>query len=163
MSIEMSETAKVRKQTRLFMVGAILVAATAFVVIAAGGINKNLVYYWTPTDLYANGDKAVGATIRLGGMVAPGSIRNQAGVSGVEFDVKDAGKIVHVKSSGVPPQMFRENIGVVVEGTMTRTGYFQCHRLMVSHSNEYRAPKAGHKMSKEELEKLMKTTEGLKD
>jgi cytochrome c-type biogenesis protein CcmE len=163
MTIEMSETARVRKQTRLFMVGAILVAAIAFVVIAAGGINKNLVYYWTPTDLYANGEKAVGATIRLGGMVAPGSIHNNTGVSGVEFDVKDAGRIVHVKSSGVPPQMFRENIGVVVEGTMTRQGYFQCHRLMVSHSNEYRAPKAGHKMSKEELEKLMKTTEGLKD
>jgi len=163
MTIEMSETARVRKQTRLFMVGAILVAAIAFVVIAAGGINKNLVYYWTPTDLYANGDKAVGATIRLGGMVAPGSIQNKVGVSGVEFDVKDAGRIVHVKSSGVPPQMFRENIGVVVEGTMTKQGYFQCHRLMVSHNNEYRAPKAGHKMSKEELEKLMKTTEGLKD
>src|ERR1051325_6382521 len=131
MKNEMSETAKVRKQTRLFMVGAILVAATAFVVIAAGGINKNLVYYWTPTDLYANGDKAVGATIRLGGMVAPGSIRTQAGASGVELDVKDAGKSVHVKSSGVPPQMFRENSGVVVEGTMTGSGYFQCHRLMV--------------------------------
>ena len=145
------------------MIGAFAVAAAAFIVIAAGGINKNLVYYWTPTDLVANGDKAYGATIRLGGMVAPGSVKNRSGVSGLEFDVKDATKIVHVKSAGVPPQMFRENIGVVVEGTMTRNGYFQCNRLMVSHSNEYRAPKAGHKMDKQELEKLMRTTEGLKD
>jgi len=152
-----------RRNTRRFMIGALLVAATAFVVIAAGGINKNLVYYWTPTDLYANGDKAYGATIRLGGMVAPGSVKNRVGVSGVDFDVKDAGRVVHVKSNGVPPQMFRENIGVVVEGTMTRNGYFQCNRLMVSHNNEYRAPKGGHPMNKEELEKLMRTTEGLKD
>ena len=57
----------------------------------------------------------------------------------LEFDVKDATGIVHVKSTGVPPQMFRENIGVVVEGTMTRGGYFQSNRLMVSHNNEYRA------------------------
>jgi len=152
-----------RKRTRLFMIGAFAVAAAAFIVIAAGGINKNLVYYWTPSDLVANGDKAYGATIRLGGMVVPGSVRNRAGVSGLEFDVKDANKFVHVKSAGVPPQMFRENVGVVVEGTMTRNGYFQCNRLMVSHSNEYRAPKAGHPMDKKELEKLMKTTEGLKD
>ena len=144
MSSGMTETERVRRQTRRFMVGALLVAAIAFVVIAAGGINKNLVYYWTPTDLYANGDKAYGATIRLGGMVAKGSIHNRAGVSGVDFDVKDAGRVVHVKSNGVPPQMFRENIGVVVEGTMTRSGYFQCNRLMVSHNNEYRAPKSGH-------------------
>ena len=150
-----------RRTTRRFMIGALIVAGAAFIVIAFGGISKNLVYYWTPSDLYANGDKAYGATIRLGGMVALGSIHNHAGASGVEFDVKDATRIVHVKSSGVPPQMFRENIGVVVEGTMTRGGYFECNRLMVSHSNEYRAPKAGHKMDKETLQRLMKSTEGL--
>jgi cytochrome c-type biogenesis protein CcmE len=143
------------------MVGAFLVAAIAFVVIAAGGINKNLVYYWTPADLRAAGDKAYGATIRLGGMVTPGSVRNRSGVSGLEFDVHDGRAMVHVKSNGVPPQMFRENIGVVVEGTMTRGGYFQCNRLMVSHSNEYRAPKGGHPVDRKELEKLMRSTEGL--
>lgn len=152
-----------RKKTRIFMIAAFAVAAVAFIVIAAGGINKNLVYYWTPTDLHKAGDKAFGATIRLGGMVAPGSVKNHTGVSGLEFDVKDATGIVHVKSSGVPPQMFRENIGVVVEGTMSRSGYFQCNRLMVSHNNEYKAPKAGHPMNKEELEKLMKSTEGLEN
>jgi len=150
-----------RRNTRRFMIGALAVAAIALIAIATGGISKNLVYYWTPTDLYANGDKAYGATIRLGGMVAAGSIKNRAGVSGVDFDVKDGFKVVHVKSAGVPPQMFRENIGVVVEGTMTRGGYFQCNRLMVSHNNEYRAPKGGHPMDKKELEKLMRTTEGL--
>jgi cytochrome c-type biogenesis protein CcmE len=68
-----------------------------------------------------------------------------------------------VKSIGVPPQMFRENIGVVVEGTMTRAGYFQCNRLMVSHNNEYKAPKAGHPIDKKELEKLMRSTDGLEN
>ena len=154
-------TAKMKRSSRLFMLGAFLVAGAAFIVIAWGGINKNLVYYWTPTDLVANGDKAYGATIRLGGMVSSGSIKNHAGVSGVEFDVHDGTKSVHVKSSGVPPQMCRENIGVVVEGTMVKGGYFQCNRLMVSHSNEYRAPKTGHPIDRKELEKLMKSTEGL--
>ena len=149
-----------RRRARWFMVGAFAVAAIAFAMIAGSGINKNLVYYWTPADLRANGDKAYGATIRLGGMVAPGSIRRTTG-SGVEFDVKDAAAVVHVKSKGVPPQMFRENIGVVVEGTMVRGGYFESNRLMVSHNNEYKAPDKGHPMNKQELEKLMKSTEGL--
>lgn len=158
---DMTTTAKMKRSSRLFMLGAFLVAGAAFVVIAASSMNRNLVYYWTPTDLVANGDKAYGATIRLGGMVTPGSIKKPTGVSGVEFDVHDGTKNVHVKSSGVPPQMFRENIGVVVEGTMVKGGYFQCNRLMVSHSNEYRAPKSGHPVDKQELEKLMKSTEGL--
>lgn len=151
-----------RKRTRWFMLGAFVVAAIAFAVIAASGINKNLVYYWTPSDLQANGNKAYGATIRLGGMVAPDSIRKLGG-SAVEFDVHDGKARVHVKTSTVPPQMFRENIGVVVEGTMTRNGYFECNRLMVSHNNEYKAPKAGHPVDKQELEKMMKSTEGLTD
>jgi len=158
---DMTASDQMRRTTRRFMIIAFAVAVVAFIVIAWGGINKNLVYYWTPTDLHAAGDKAYGATIRLGGMVTPGSIKNRSGVSGLEFDVHDATGIVHVKSTGVPPQMFRENIGVVVEGTMTHGGYFQCNRLMVSHNNEYKAPKAGHPIDKKELEKLMRTTEGL--
>jgi len=155
-------SSEMRRRARWFMVIAFGIAAAAFVVIAWGGINKNLVYYWTPSDLHAAGGKAYGATIRLGGMVKKGSIaRNQAGAAGLEFDVLDAASVVHVKSSGVPPQMFRENIGVVVEGTMTRGGYFQSNRLMVSHNNEYRAPKAGHAMDKETLQKMMRSTEGL--
>jgi cytochrome c-type biogenesis protein CcmE len=57
--------------------------------------------------------------------------------------------------------MFRENIGGVVEGTLTRNGNFQSNRLMVSHNNEYRAPKSGHSLSKEELQKVMRSTEGI--
>jgi len=163
MNAPTSATDQMRRTTRRFMIIAFAVAAVAFIVIAWGGINKNLVYYWTPTDLHAAGDKAYGATIRLGGMVSKGSIRNHIGASGLEFDVHDAGGIVHVKSTGVPPQMFRENIGVVVEGTMMRSGYFQCNRLMVSHSNEYKPPKAGHPVDKKELEKLMRSTEGLEN
>ena len=160
-NVSAQTTATMKRSSRWFMLAAFLVAGAAFVVIAASSMNKNLVYYWTPTDLVANGDKAYGATIRLGGMVTSGSIKKPTGVSGVEFDVHDAAKTVHVKSSGVPPQMFRENIGVVVEGTMVKGGYFECNRLMVSHSNEYRAPKSGHPLDRKELEKLMKSTEGL--
>lgn len=145
------------------MIGAVAVAAIAFAVIAGSGINENLVYYWTPSDLRAAGDKAYGASIRLGGMVAKGSIIHHGGASGIEFDVKDATSVVRVKSSGVPPQMFRENIGVVVEGTMVPGGYFQSNRLMVSHGNEYQPPEKGHAVDKESLKKLMRTTEGLSD
>ncbi len=157
---EQTATNQMRNRTRLFMIGAFVVAAAAFAVIAASGINKNLVYYWTPSDLRASGDKAYGATIRLGGMVGKGSIQKY-GTSGVEFDVKDATQVVRVKSSGVPPQLFRENIGVVVEGPMKRGGYFESSRLMVSHNNEYKAPEKGHPMDEKELKKLMKSTEGL--
>ena len=78
--------------------------------------------------------------------------------SALEFDVTDRHTTIHVKSSGTPPQMFREGIGVVVEGTMVQPGYFQSDRLMVSHNNEYRAPKPGQKINADEV---IRTTKGL--
>jgi cytochrome c-type biogenesis protein CcmE len=141
-----------------FAAGALAVAAGAVLVVTVGGIGENLVYYWGPTELRAAGDKALGASIRLGGQVARDSIRYGGGVSGLEFDVTDGKAGVHVRSSGVPPQMFREGIGVVVEGTMTKAGYFESSRLMVSHSNEYRAP--GDE-EKPDVKDLMRSTQGL--
>lgn len=136
---------------RWVLLGALGVAAAAFLLIAAGGIGENLVYYWGPTELHEAGAQAVGATIRLGGQVAAGSIVGGHGPSSLEFDVTDGTKSVHVKAAGVPPQMFREGIGVVVEGTMTADGHFAGNRLMVSHDNEYRAPHDGDEVDPEAL------------
>lgn len=143
---------------RWLAIGAALLALGIYLFIAFGGIGKNLVYYWGPTQVEQAGSKAVGATIRLGGMVAPGSIVRGNGASAVEFDVEDGTSKVHVVSQGVPPQLFRAGIGVVVEGTMTKQGVFDGKRLMVSHSNEYRAPTD---MQHPDVQKLMSSTSGL--
>lgn len=154
---ELNPTSR-RRRNRRIVVAALGVAAVGFIVITMGGIDENLVYYWGPSEIEAAGSRAVGATIRLGGQVAPNSIRQASGASGLEFDVTDGSAIVHVKSQGVPPQMFREGIGVVVEGTMTEGGWFESQRLMVSHGNEYQAPTEG---GPKDVQELMKTTEGL--
>ena len=143
-------------KARWFIVIAVLVAAGAFAFIAAGKIGNNLVYYWSPSDLQHAGDKAYGASIRLGGLVKQGTLVKQTTGMDVQFDVTDLKTTVHVKSHGVPPQMLREGIGVVVEGTMSRDGYFDGSRLMVSHNNEYRAPH-----NKVNAEELIKSTKGV--
>ena len=146
-----------RNQTKWFALGALAVAGAAFAFITVGGIGDNLVYYWGPSELVAAGDKAIGATIRLGGQVAKGSIRQAQG-SELSFAVSDGKASVNVRTKSVPPQMFREGIGVVVEGTMKRDGHFESQRLMVSHGNEYRAPGEGEKPN---MKKLMESTTGL--
>ena len=145
-----------QKRNRIFALGAILIAAGAFVAITASGIGENLVYYWGPTELREAGPKAIGATIRLGGQVAPGSIAHEG--STLNFLVTDGSSTVPVRSTGVPPQMFREGIGVVVEGPMTDGGVFTSERLMVSHDNEYRVPADP---ASADTRKLIESTEGI--
>jgi cytochrome c-type biogenesis protein CcmE len=144
------------KKTRIFAVVALAIAASAFAAIALGGLGENLVYYWGPTELRQAGDKAIGATIRLGGQVVEGSIQFDPKTTHLAFEVTDGHERVPVRSVGVPPQMFREGIGVIVEGTMTREGHFTSERLMVSHGNEYRAPTEGEHV---DVEKLIRNAE----
>jgi cytochrome c-type biogenesis protein CcmE len=128
---------------RLFLVVALGVAPSALGVVAYGNIGENLVYYWDPTQLVAHGDDAVGAVVRLGGVVKPGTVNWQEAKNSLTFEVTDGVETVKVEATGAPPQMFREGIGVVVEGSLTESGEFHSDRLMVKHSNEYRAPADG--------------------
>lgn len=154
----MSDIAKsdVARSRRVFLAGALLIAGSALAFVAFGNIGENLVYYWDPTQLVAAGDKSIGATIRLGGVVKDGTMNWNPDDSELEFTVSDGTEEVPVHCSGAPPQMFREGIGVVVEGTMTHAGIFESSRLMVKHSNEYKAPQEG-----ETVEELYKTVESL--
>jgi cytochrome c-type biogenesis protein CcmE len=107
-----------------------------------GGIGDNLVYFLTPSELMARGADANEKPVRLGGQVVPGSVTWDAQALDLRFQMSDGQAAVPVHSKGAPPQMFRDGMGVVVEGKLVG-GVFQSHSLMVKHSNEYRAPKAG--------------------
>jgi cytochrome c-type biogenesis protein CcmE len=146
-------------RNRLIALGALLVAGAGLAFVAFGNIGENLVYYWSPAEMITQGEKAYGPTIRLGGVVKPGSIQWNAEHTTLHFQVATdhtpTSVAVTVRSTEVPPQMFRDGIGVVVEGTYDKSQVFASNRLMVNHSNEYRAPKEG-----EEPRKWQETVEG---
>ena len=133
------------KRRRLGLVAAGVAIVGAFGYLAWGGIGDNLVYFLTPSELLARGAGGHGEAVRLGGEVKPGSVRWDAAALDLRFRLTDGTREVEVHSKGAPPQMFRDGMGVVVEGTYERGGVFRSTNLMVKHSNEYRAPPHGQK------------------
>ena len=151
----MNETSR----RRLIAVIAILLSGGVLGYLAFGSIGDNLVYYWSPSELREAGDGAVGANIRLGGLVEPGTIvRGDDGLQ-LSFSVTDGKQSVPVTAHAVPPAMFREMIGVVLEGTMRADGHFETQRLMVKHDNEYRAPEGSEELDIKELMRSMQFEE----
>lgn len=124
--------------------GAILVLG-GFGYLIWGGLGSNLVYFLTPSELLARGDAAYETPVRLGGQVVPGSIQWDADALDLQFRVTDGTDTLVVQSSGAPPAMFKDTMGVVVEGSFERGGVFRSTNLMVQHSNEYKAPPEGHR------------------
>jgi len=125
---------------RLFVIAAVALIVGTLAFLAYGNIGGNLVYYWSPSEMLAAGKDAVGASIRLGGLVEPGSIHRDPDGLTLSFSVTDQGHSVKVSTQAVPPAMFRERIGVLLEGTLQEDGTFVSDRLMVKHDNEYKAP-----------------------
>lgn len=130
-----------RSRIRSLALGIVVIVATLGFLVYQGLAN-NLVYYVTPSELLAKGLGADGHSLRLGGLVQPGSRHWNAATQTLTFVLQDPKASVPVVSHGLPPQMFREDIGVVVEGTY-RHGLFRATDLMIKHCSTYRAPKPG--------------------
>lgn len=130
---------------RAVVLAGTLLVLSGFGYLVWGGLGSNIVYFLTPTELMAKGEAAYDAPVRLGGQVVPGSISWNAEALDLRFRLSDGASTVEVHSTGAPPAMFRDTMGVVVEGTLTRAGVFESTNLMVRHSNEYKAPPEGHR------------------
>jgi cytochrome c-type biogenesis protein CcmE len=131
-----------RRQSALV---AIVVVLGAFAWLLYGNLDKNIVFFLTPQELLAKGVDGQGVPVRLGGQVKPGSVQWDAKTLDLRFAITDGTGEIQVRSKGAPPQMFRDGMGVVVEGRYERSGTFQATNLLVKHSNEYRPPKDGQK------------------
>ncbi len=148
------------KSRRALLIAALVAALALLGIFAMSRAGESLVYYWSPTELHAAGDKARGASIRLGGVVMPGSVEKAANGLDLRFRVSDGVGEVAVFAEAVPPPMFREGIGVVVEGTYGADNVFHTRRLMVKHDNQYQPPKPGEAAAMPvDMKKMMQTVE----
>ena len=103
--------------------------------------NKNLVFFFTPSQVAAN-EAPVGRTFRIGGMVVPGSLKRE-GVQ-VRFVVTDTAKSMPVVFSGQLPDLFKEGKGVVAQGQLGPDGVFRAREVLAKHDENYMPPEAAH-------------------
>ena len=101
--------------------------------------NRNLVFFFTPTQVAAN-EAPLGRTFRIGGMVQAGSVK-RAGVE-VRFVVTDTEKSLPVLYRGQLPDLFREGKGVVAQGTLGPDGVFTAREVLAKHDENYMPPEA---------------------
>ncbi len=124
-----------RKQKRL----AVIAGALAFLGAAMGltlyALGQKASFFFMPAELQA-ATLQPGQRIRLGGLVADGSVRRGQGTE-VEFAVTDKEKSVPVTFTGILPDLFREGQGVITEGVMGANGVFKADSVLAKHDETY--------------------------
>jgi cytochrome c-type biogenesis protein CcmE len=124
----------------------VLVVVVLLVVgyLAFSSIGSALVYYRTPTEVAAQGDDAIGVTIRLGGLVLEGSVEGDAtDPDGLRFTLTDGDTEIPVMTTIAPTRSFREGSGAVVQGALGADGVFVADQVIVKHDENYVAPSDG--------------------
>jgi len=121
-----------RPRIRLAAVFALLAAAIAYLLVE--GLGSSLNYFDTVSQAVAHRQQIGSSTIRLEGVVVPGSIRRTA--KGADFQVSGGGHRLSVDDSGSPPQLFQSDIPVVVVGHFSGR-VFLGDQIMVKHSATY--------------------------
>lgn len=124
-----------RKQRRLTMIG----AAGAVLAVAVGlilyALTDRIVFFNSPSEIVANAPEP-GYRIRLGGLVADGSVERGEG-GRIMFAVTDGAATIPVSYAGILPDLFREGQGVVTEGAMTADGSFAADTVLAKHDENY--------------------------
>jgi cytochrome c-type biogenesis protein CcmE len=141
------------KNQRLTLLVLAIAAVLAAVVLAMSALKDQAAYFYAPADVARKGlplDRAV----RIGGMVEGGSIRRSPDGVTIDFIVGDetAAKIP-VRFTGIAPDLFKENSGVVAEGRFEPGGRFVATEILAKHDENYMPPQlAGEKHKSETLE-----------
>lgn len=127
------------KHQRLTLAIIAVVAVIGAGFLALAGLRDNAALFRTPGEIAAEPVQP-GEAIRLGGMVADGSIERQADGITVEFIVEGDGAQVPVRFAGITPDLFQENSGVVAEGAFDANGTFIATNILAKHDENYMPP-----------------------
>jgi len=113
--------------------------------LALSALKDQAAFFYAPGDVRKDG-LPLGRAVRLGGMVEAGSIKRQPDGVSINFVVTDGKATVPVHFRGVTPDLFRENSGVVAEGSFQPDGRFVATNLLAKHDERYMPPEIAGKM-----------------
>jgi cytochrome c-type biogenesis protein CcmE len=124
------------------------------VLLAMSALKDQASYFYAPSDLAVSAlplDRAV----RIGGMVRQGSIQRHANGVTIDFTVgDDSAATIPVRFTGITPELFRENSGVVAEGRFQADGRFMATEILARHDENYMPPRLGPQGDRHETDTL---------
>jgi cytochrome c-type biogenesis protein CcmE len=127
------------RQRRIALVVGILAGVSVAGLLALSAFRENVMFFFDPSQVAA-GEAPIDKRFRLGGMVRPGTVEREAGSLDMSFVVTDFQRDVKVVYTGVVPDLFRENQGVVAHGRLGNDGVFVADEILAKHDENYMPP-----------------------
>ena len=137
---------KVKKRASLLATLLLVSILAIFFILQT--LNKNILYFKSPTDIKNDQDIHSKKKIRVGGMVKKNSLEIKE--QEIKFVITDFKNELMISYSGTVPNLFSEEKGVVAEGKLQDKSFFIADRILAKHDENYMPP---------ELQSIMKNND----
>ena len=135
---------KVKKRASLLIIT--LLVSVIGISFILQSLNKNILYFKSPTDIKNNQNINFDKKIRVGGMVKKNSLIIKE--EEIKFIITDLNNELNISFSGTVPNLFSEEKGVVAEGKLQDKTFFIADRILAKHDENYMPPELKDMMKK---------------
>ena len=125
-------------KSRIFFLSVLIVLAAIVIFVILRSLEENVVYFFSPTEIYNKANISFDKKIRIGGLVKENSVNKDGKI--VNFIITDLKNEIIVSYSGLIPNLFSEGKGVVAEGKLKDKKYFIAEKILAKHDENYMPP-----------------------
>ena len=122
-------------KSRFFFLMLSLISLAIVIFVALRSLEENVVYFFSPTEIYNKTNISFNKKIRVGGLVKMNSISKNE--TSINFVITDLKKEIVVSYNGLVPNLFSEGKGVVAEGKLKDKKYFIADKILAKHDENY--------------------------
>ena len=127
---------KVKKRASLLTIFLLVSALAIFAILKS--LDKNILYFKSPTDIKISQDIDFTEKLRVGGMVKGDSV--VISEEEIKFIITDFKNELKISYTGTVPNLFSEGKGVVAEGKLQDKTFFIADRILAKHDENYMPP-----------------------
>ena len=133
-------------KSRIFFLFFLSILAVAIIFFVLRSLEENVVYFFSPTEIYNKSGISLNKKVRIGGLVKEGSINRQEDT--INFIITDLKNEIVVTYNGLVPNLFSEGKGVVAEGKLNDKKYFIAYKILAKHDENYMPPEVSEALEK---------------
>ena len=133
-------------KSRIFFLSVLVVLAALVIFVILRSLEENVVYFFSPTEIYNKANISFDKKIRIGGLVKKNSVSKND--TSINFIITDLKKEIVVSYNGIVPNLFSEGKGVVAEGKLKDKKYFIADKILAKHDENYMPPEVSKALEK---------------
>jgi len=127
------------RRRRLTLTLIIVLGVGVAVGLTLYALKQNINLFYSPSQIVA-GEAPLQRSIRVGGLVVPGSVQREPDSLQVVFTLTDTAQQIQVRYTGILPDLFREGQGIIARGRLLAGGIVQADEVLAKHDENYMPP-----------------------